>query len=191
MACGHQMASHWIAHVSQTNKCCSGHLVTLVSGLAFGEPGNYGAHVVSSKAETVAEYLDDLEPDRREAISAVREVIVDHLGDGFVEEMRWGMICYEVPLDIEPDTYNGKPLMYAALASQKRHMAVYLSGIYGDDELRERFEADYEATGKRMDIGKSCVRFRKLDDLPVELIGAAIGEFSVDEFCALVDKARG
>ena len=85
------------------------------------------------------EYLDSLPPDRREAISAVRSVILDHLPDGYEEEMRWGMISYEVPLAIQPDTYNGKPLMYAALASQKRHMAVYLSGIYADETARDEF----------------------------------------------------
>ena len=76
--------------------------------------------------------------------------------------MNWGMITYEVPLSIYPNTYNEQPLMFAALASQKNHMAVYLSGIYSSDELREKFIADYKDTGKRMDIGKSCVRFKKL-----------------------------
>jgi len=104
--------------------------------------------------------------------------------------MNWGMISYEVPLSIEPDTYNGKPLMYAALASQKRHMAVYLSGIYGDEKLREQFEADYKATGKRMDMGKSCVRFKKLEDLPLELIGSAIAAVDVDDFVAMHDAAH-
>ncbi len=102
--------------------------------------------------------------------------------------MNWGMITYEVPLATCPDTYNGKPLMYAALASQKNHMAVYLSGIYSSETGRQEFEAAYKATGKRMDVGKSCVRFKKLDDLPLELIGNTIGSMSVDEFVDLVKK---
>jgi len=96
--------------------------------------------------------------------------------------MNWGMITYQVPLSVYPDTYNKKPLMYAALASQKSHMAVYLIGIYMDDQLRHDFETNYLATGKKYDVGKSCVRFRKLDDLPLQLIGEAISAFSVDDF---------
>ena len=143
-----------------------------------------------SAAVTVEEYLDSLPPDRREAISAVRSVILDHLPDGYEEEMRWGMISYEVPLAIQPDTYNGKPLMYAALASQKRHMAVYLSGIYADETARDEFEQAYRATGKRMDMGKSCVRFRRLDDLPLQVIGDAISRYPVAGFVDLYHRGR-
>ncbi len=143
-----------------------------------------------SDAVTVEEYLVSLPEDRREAISAVRAVILDRIPDGYEEEMRWGMISYEVPLAIQPDTYNGKPLMYAALASQKRHMAVYLSGVYADPEAREDFEQAYRATGKRMDMGKSCVRFRRLDDLPLEVIGEAVARYPVNDFVDLYHRAR-
>ena len=143
-----------------------------------------------SEAVTVEEYLAILPQDRRDAISAVRSVILERLPDGYEEEMRWGMISYEVPLEIQPDTYNGKPLMYAALASQKRHMAVYLSGVYADPEAREDFEQAYRATGKRMDMGKSCVRFRRLDDLPLEVIGEAIARYPVNAFVDLYHRAR-
>ena len=135
-----------------------------------------------SDAETVEDYLSGLPADRREAIEAVREVIRANLPDGLEETMNWGMIAYEVPLERYPDTYNKKPLMYAALASQKNHMAVYLTGIYMDDGARQEFEDAYEATGKRLDVGQSCVRFRKLDDLPLGLIGETIGSVGVDEF---------
>jgi hypothetical protein len=100
------------------------------------------------------------------------------------------MITYQVPLSRHPDTYNKQPLMMAAVASQKNHMAVYLTGVYADDDSRKEFIAAYKETGKRLDMGKSCVRFRKLDDLPVELIGEAVARFSVDEFIELNDKAR-
>ncbi len=143
-----------------------------------------------SDAATVEAYLAGLPQDRREALSAVRSVILDRLPDGYEEEMRWGMITYEIPLAIQPDTYNGKPLMYAALASQKRHMAVYLSGVYADEEAREDFEQAYRATGKRMDMGKSCVRFRRLDDLPIEVIGEAIARYPVNDFVDLYHRAR-
>lgn len=145
---------------------------------------------MQSDAATVKEYVASLPDDRRKAIAKVRATIRKNLPKGYREEMRWGMICYEVPLSIEPDTYNGKPLMYAALASQKNHMAVYLTGVYADEVTRGDFEAAYRRTGKKMDMGKSCVRFKKLEDLPVELVGEAIASFEVDDFVALVDRAR-
>ena len=135
-----------------------------------------------SDAATVEDYLSGLPADRREAIETVRDVIRANLPDGLEETMNWGMIAYEVPLERYPDTYNKKPLMYAALASQKNHMAVYLTGIYMDDGARQEFEDAYEASGKRLDVGQSCVRFRKLDDLPLGLIGETIGSVGVDEF---------
>jgi len=137
---------------------------------------------VQSDANTVEEYLASLSEDRRAALEAVRGKILENLPDGYDEVMNWGMIAYEVPLETCPDTYNGKPLMYAALGSQKDHMAVYLTGIYMDEGAREEFEARYRDTGKRMDMGKSCVRFRKLEDLPLPLIGEAIGQIPADEF---------
>ena len=102
--------------------------------------------------------------------------------------MNWGMITYQVPLEVYPDTYNKKPLMYAALANQKNHMAVYLIGIYMDKKLNQVFEESYKKTGKRYDVGKSCVRFRKLDDLPLPLIGESIKAMEMDEF---VNRTKG
>ena len=145
---------------------------------------------VRSDAETVEEYLAELSDDRREAIEAVRAVVLANLPEGYDEATRWGMISYEVPLERCPDTYNGQPLQYAALASQKRHMAIYLMGVYADDEVRDRFLADYRATGKRLDMGKSCVRFRKLDDLPLELIGRVVAAYDVDSYVALYESSR-
>ncbi len=137
---------------------------------------------MQSDAATVEEYLESLPAERRQAIETVRRTILDNLPEGYEEAMNWGMITYQVPLETYPDTYNGKPLMYAALASQKNHMAVYLTGIYGNEAAYEAFRRDYLATGKRLDMGKSCVRFRKLDDLPVDLIGEAIASVEVGDF---------
>lgn len=143
-----------------------------------------------SDAATVDEYLAGLPEERREAIGTVRDVILSNLPAGYEEAMRWGMIAYEVPLATEPDTYNGQPLMYAALASQKNHMAVYLTGVYADDQARESFLDAYRATGKRLDMGKSCIRFRKLEHLPLEVIGEAVSRYPVPEFLTLVTQAR-
>lgn len=143
-----------------------------------------------SEARTVEEYLASLPDLRREAIQAVREVILENLPQGYVESMNWGMISYEVPLETYPDTYNKKPLMVAALASQNNHMAVYLTGIYISEEARTEFEAAYRATGKRFDVGKSCVRFRKLEDLPLGLIGATIASVPVERLIERVEQVR-
>lgn len=143
---------------------------------------------MQSKAATVAEYLSEMPVDRREAIKKVRETILQNLPKGYEEVMNWGMITYQVPLEVYPDTYNKKPLMYAALANQKKHMAVYLTGIYLDEGIYQEFEEKYKKTGKRYDVGKSCVRFRKLDDLPLPLIGESIKAMAMDEF---LERVKG
>ena len=145
---------------------------------------------MKSEAKTVKAYLDGLPDERRAAIEAVRTVILERLPEGYRETMNWGMISYEVPLETYPDTYNGQPLMLAALASQKNHMAVYLSAIYSDEDARERFEESYRATGKRFDVGKSCVRFRRLDDLPLDVIGVAIESVPVERFIETYERGR-
>ena len=143
---------------------------------------------MKSEAKTVQEYLNEMAPDRREAIDKVRNVILKNLPAGYEEVMNWGMITYQVPLEVYPDTYNKKPLMYAALANQKNHMAVYLTGIYMDEKHNQDFEMKYKETGKRYDVGKSCVRFRKLDDLPLELIGESIKTMEMEEF---INRTKG
>ncbi len=141
-----------------------------------------------SEATTAEQYLAELPDDRREAIEAVRAVILANLPAGYEEAMNWGMITYQIPLETYPDTYNKQPLMFAALASQKNYMAVYLTGIYVSEEARDEFEKAYRATGKRFDVGKSCVRFRKLDDLPLDLIGQTIAAVPVERLIARVEE---
>ena len=145
---------------------------------------------MKSEATSVDQYLAELPDDRREALREVRKVILENLPAGYEEIMNWGMITYQVPLETYPDTYNHKPLMYAALASQKNHMAVYLSSIYSRQEAAASFEEQYRATGKRFDVGKSCVRFRTINDLPLDLVGRTIAASSVVEFIAGYEEAR-
>jgi len=144
-----------------------------------------------SDAYSVTEYIAELPEDRRRAIKEVRGTILANLPAGYEEAMNWGMITYQVPLERYPDTYNGKPLMYAGLASQKRHMAVYLTAVYSDDEAREEFVQAYRASGKKLDMGKSCVRFSKLENLPLDLIGKVIGSYPVDDYVRLYEAGRG
>ena len=103
-----------------------------------------------TEVQSIEEYLAMLPEDRRNTILEVRKVILKNLPEGYQETINWGMITYQVPLSTYPDTDNSQPLMYAALASQKNHNALYLTGIYASDRSRKKFEMDYKATGKRL-----------------------------------------
>ena len=146
--------------------------------------------MVKSDAVTVEEYLASLPDDRREAIGAVRRVVLENLPPGYEECMAFGMIAWVVPLSRYPDTYNKQPLSLASLASQKRHLALYLNSVYSDEDTREWFTSTCAASGKRLDMGKSCVRFKRLDDLPLDVVGQAIARTSVDDFLANYEAAR-
>ena len=143
-----------------------------------------------SEAVSIEEYLDSLPSERGEVLQTVRNTILKNLPDGYEEAFNWGMITNQVPLKVYPETYNKQPLMYAALAAQKNHTAVYLMGIYTDPERQKDFEKAYRVTGKRYDVGKSCVRFRKLDDLPLDVLGEAIASIEMSEFVDLVKSAQ-
>jgi uncharacterized protein YdhG (YjbR/CyaY superfamily) len=144
---------------------------------------------MQSDAKNVDDYIASLPPERQVAIQEVRKVILENLPEGYKEMMDWGVICYGVPLEVYPDTYNKKPLSYVALASQKNHMAVYLMTIYTSEEKAKQFEREYRATGKRYDVGKSCVRFRKLEDLPLPLIAAEVRSIEMNDYIELAKKA--
>jgi len=144
---------------------------------------------VKSKQKTVEGYLKGLPAERREAISAVRSVILKNLPKGYVEGMNWGMIAYEIPLSVYPNTYNKQPLGVAALASQKNYMAVYLMTVYSP-KMEKWLRVEFAKRGKKLDMGKCCVRFRKLDDLPLDVIGKVIAGTGVKEYIALYEKAR-
>ena len=146
---------------------------------------------MQSGADSVQAYLAELPDDRREIVEAVRFVVLENLPAGFEEGMQYGMIGYYVPLERYPVTYNGQPLGVAALASQKRHLSLYLMGIYGDDGESSWFRERWAETGKRLDMGKSCVRFRRLDDLAIDVVGEAIARTSVDDFIHAYERNRG
>ena len=146
--------------------------------------------MAQSKARTVDEYLDELSQDRREAVAEVRQIILEHLPPGFEETMQYGMIGYVTPLERYPVTYNGQALAYAALASQKRYMSLYLMNVYGDQDTEAWFTERYRASGKRLDMGKSCVRFKKVEDLPTDLIGEVIARTTVEEFIERYEASR-
>ena len=146
--------------------------------------------MVRSNAETVEEYLAELPPDRREAIAAIRKVVLDNLPPGYEETMYFGMIGYVIPLERYPETYNKQPLGYVALASQKHYMSLYLMNVYGDSDTERWFKREYEASGKKLNMGKSCVRFKSLDDLPVDLIAKAVGCTTAESYIETYEASR-
>jgi hypothetical protein len=132
---------------------------------------------MQSRASSVEQYLAELPPDRREAISAVRKVILANLDPDFEEGIQYGMIGYCVPHRVFPAGYHcdpKQPLSYAALASQKNYMSLYLMAVYGDPAQRAWLIREWTKAGKKLDMGKSCIRFKSLADLPLEVIGEAI-----------------
>jgi hypothetical protein len=146
--------------------------------------------MVKTAAKSPDDYVKSLPPDRRAAIETVRKVILDNLPQGYEEYFLAGMLMYSVPLKRLPDTYNGHPLAYAALASQKNYMSVYLMSAYGDKKTDQWLRAEFQRRGKRLDMGKSCIRFKSVDDLPLDVIGEAIAKTPVDAWIRVYRQSR-
>ncbi len=146
--------------------------------------------MATSKAATVEEYLAELPADRRAVVSKMREIVKRNLPKGYDEAMSWGMISYGIPLSRYPDTYNGEPLGYVALAAQKNYYALYLTGPYMDPEQGRQLEAAFERAGKKMDMGKSCLRFKKLEDLPLDAVAHVIASTPPDTLIAHHEAAH-
>lgn len=147
---------------------------------------------MATTAKSVEEYLSELPPDRRDAIQKVREVILANLDKDYEEGIQYGMIGYYVPHRVYPAGYHcdpKQPLPYCGIASQKNHMALYLYFLYSDEENAERFRQAWRNTGKKLDMGKSCVRFRNLEDLALDVIGDAVRRSPAKEFIAKHEAA--
>jgi hypothetical protein len=148
---------------------------------------------MQSKARTVFGYLKELPETRKREIQAVRKVVKENLPKGLVETMQYGMICYVVPLSLYPKGYGGNkevPLPALGLASQKNYMALYMMNLYGDPKTDKWFRVAYKKSGKKLDMGKGCVRFKTLDDLPLDVIGKAVKATPVKKFIETYDKTR-
>jgi len=139
---------------------------------------------------TVAAYLKALPPERRKALEQVRRVVKRHLPKGYREEMAGNAITYVVPLSKYPETYNGKPLWYAALDSRKSHASLHLMGAYGSMELRWRLIEGFKKAGKRLDMGKACIRFRDAADLPLDVIGEVVAAVPMARYIEIAEAAR-
>ena len=130
--------------------------------------------MVSSSATTVQQYINELESEKAKVIKYVRKLILENLPKGIQETMEWGMINYEIPLSAYPKTYNKKPLSVMSLAAQKHHYALYLHGVYCDKELYESFTEDVIDEVGKLDMGKSCLRFKKVELFPEKTVSKVI-----------------
>jgi hypothetical protein len=147
---------------------------------------------MQSKAATVEEYLSGLSEDRRQALEAVRRVVLKNLDKDYEEGIQYGMIGYYVPHRVHPAGYHcdpKQPLPFAALGSQKNHMALYLMCIYGDSDHAKWFRQAWARTGKKLDMGKACLRFKKIDDLALEVIGEAIKRVPASKYIKYCEAA--
>lgn len=146
--------------------------------------------MVASAAATVDQYLADLPPERRAVVAAVRDFVNAHLPTGYVEAMAFGMIGWGVPLSRYPHTYNGRPLCYVGLAAQKNAYSLYLMGCYMDSAEDKALRGAYAKAGKKLDMGKSCLRFKSPDDLLLEDIGRIIASLPVDGYIARYESVK-
>ena len=147
---------------------------------------------MQSQATTVAQYLAELPEDRRQTLEAVRKVILDNLDKDYEEGIQYGMIGYYVPHQVYPAGYHcdpRQPLCFAGLASQKNYMSLYLMCVYGESDLATWFQRAWAKTGKKLDMGKSCVRFKKLDDLALDVIGEAIRRVPAKKYIEVCESA--
>ncbi len=144
-------------------------------------------------ASTVAQYLAALPADRRAALSAVRKAINENLPDGYEEGMQFGMIGWYVPLSVYPAGYGENPkvpLSFVALASQKSGMVLHFLCFYGHPTLSTWFASEYKKSGKKLDMGKGCVRFKSLEDLALDVVGRTVARVSAEEHMANYQAAR-
>lgn len=146
--------------------------------------------MVSSKAPTPEAYLAELPPERAGLVARLRDLINANLPDGYVERMNWGMISWEVPSKLYSDTYNGQPLVYAGLAAQKNYTALYLNCVYGSAERTERLKAQWAAAGRKLDMGKSCLRFKRTEDIAEDVLAETIRSIPVDRFITEYEAGR-
>ncbi len=143
-----------------------------------------------NKAATVQEYLDALPEDRRAVVATVRELILRHLPKGYKEAMTFGVISYVIPLERFPNTYNKQPLGYIGLGAQKNHYALYLMCVYGDPKRQAWLKDEFKKAGKKLDMGKACLRFKKLDDLPLDVIAQVVGSVKPEKYIEVYEASR-
>lgn len=145
--------------------------------------------MVSSTTTTPADYLASLPEDGRKIISAIRDIILANLPVGYQETMNWGMLSYEIPLETYPNTYNKKALSYIGLAAQKNYNSLYLMAIYQNSEDYQELMEAFAEMGVKPDLGKSCIRFKRLEQLPLDTIARLISKTSVADYIQMYETS--
>ena len=145
-------------------------------------------------ANSVAEYIQQLPDDRQPIIERLRKLAQQNLPKGFEEQFHYGMITYVVPLSIYPDGYHCEedmPLPFLSIASQKNHVAIYHMGIYATNELLNWFVDEYNQLEgmNKLDMGKSCIRFKNMNKIPFELLGELFKKIEVEDWISIYEKA--
>jgi hypothetical protein len=139
---------------------------------------------------TVGGFLAGLTVERRLEVERVRDVVRRNLPAGYEEVISKSMLVYQVPLERYADTYNGHPLWYVALASEKSYLSLHLMPVYGDSGLAERLAEGFRATGKKLDMGKACIHFETADDLALDVIGEIVASIPPERWVEISQAAR-
>jgi hypothetical protein len=140
--------------------------------------------------ETIAIFLAKLPAERRREVERVRDAVRKHLPQGYEEVVSKNMLVYQVPLERYPDTYNGRPLWYVALASQKSYLSLHLMPVYGDKALARQLSDGFRTAGKKLDMGKACIHFKTADDVPLDVIGQVVATIPADRWIEIARAAR-
>lgn len=178
-------------HQSSNQKVVIDRLFTLVDKASRNALRGDKGKKMRSKAQTVSQYLREVPDSQRDSVMRTRTVIKKNLNKGFVETMNWGMISYEVPLSAYPQTYNKQPLSFAGLAAQKNNISLYLMCIYQEPGLMQTLKDEFKKIGKKPDMGKSCIRFKNVDDVPIDAIGRIIKKVTLKQFIRTYEGAKG
>ena len=144
----------------------------------------------ANKAKTVGDYIAGLPADRQPVVRKIRSFVKKHIPKGYQETIGFGAIAYAVPLATLPDTYNGQPLCYAAIAAQKNYYTLYMMNVYGDPKQKKWMADEFKKRGKKFDMGKSCLHFTSLDDLPLDVVGAVIASTPMEKYVAHYRDSR-
>jgi hypothetical protein len=139
---------------------------------------------------TVNQWLASVPAERKDAINVVRDAVNERLPQGYEETVDWGMLAWVVPFATLPNTHNGHPLLLAALGAHRKLMTVYLMTVYSDPKLRKEFQTAYKKAGKKLHMGGCCIHFKKLDDLPLDVVGDTIARVAVDEYVERYEASR-
>ena len=145
---------------------------------------------MKSSAATVDQYLRSLPEDRRAVLSKLRALIKRRIPRGYQESLLWGAIAYSIPLKRFSNTYNGQPLGYVALAARKNYFTLHLLSVYMNPSGQKALAEGFRKAGKKLDMGKACVRFKSLDDLPLDVIGDVVARITPEAWIAIYEKSR-